>query len=172
MVEMQELLFHKGGVMKHVYAENIVVAIRYDGFIEWYILDKDYCFLDYTKLEDAYRKRGYDIFSDDTFRYGIKVVNELTKQDFIDCIKKYRIEAKELKRMLMNESDYNEKLAYNPSVLIDFENRILVSHYAEPESFEDFVPNGWKGEYRNFEMDIPQEQRYWMGENGQSLIGV
>ena len=60
MVEMQELLFHKGGVMKPVYAENIVVAIRYDGFIEWYILDKDYCFLDYTKLEDAYRKRGYD----------------------------------------------------------------------------------------------------------------
>lgn len=44
MVEMQELLFHKGGVMKPVYAENIVVAIRYDGFVEWYILDKDYCF--------------------------------------------------------------------------------------------------------------------------------
>lgn len=31
--------------MKPIYAENIVVAIRYEDRIEWYILDKDYCFL-------------------------------------------------------------------------------------------------------------------------------
>ena len=54
------------------------------------------------------------------------------------------------------EKDYNEKLAYNPSILIDFDNRIFMSHYAEPESFEFFVPDGWEGKYRNFEMDIPQ----------------
>lgn len=157
--------------MKPIYAENIVVAIRYGGRIEWYILDKDYCFLDYEKLEEAYKKRGYDVYSDDNFRYGIKVVNERTKNLFLENIKKYRIKAKELKEMLMDESDYDEKLAYNPSILIDFENKVLVSHYAEPESFEDFVPDGWNGEYRNFEMDLPQEQRYWLDENGQSLIG-
>lgn len=157
--------------MKPIYAENIVVAIRYEDRIEWYILDKDYCFLDYAKLEETYRKRGYDVYSDDNFRYGIKVVNEFTKNLFLENIKRYRIEAEELKKMLMGESDYDEKLAYNPSVLIDFESKVLASHYAEPESFEDFVPDGWNGEYRNFEMDLPQEQRYWLDENGQSLIG-
>ena len=44
--------------MKPIYAENIVVAIRVGNVIEWYILDKDYCFLDYGKLEEAYRKKA------------------------------------------------------------------------------------------------------------------
>lgn len=72
--------------------------------------------------------------------------------------------------MLINEKDYNEKLAYNPSILIDFDNRIFTSHYAEPESFEAYVPDGWEGKYHDFEMDIPKMQRYWIDENGRSLI--
>lgn len=72
--------------------------------------------------------------------------------------------------MLINETDYNEKLAYNPSILIDFDNRILISHYAGPESFEHFVPSGWVGKYKNFEMNIPENQRYWVDDNGKNLI--
>lgn len=157
--------------MKPIYAENIVVAVRQGGCIKWYILDKDYCFLDYARLEEAYRKKGYDVVIDDTLRFGIKVVNEWTQVLFLENIKKYEIAAEELRKMLMNESNHNEKLAYNPSILIDFENKVLTSYYAEPESFEDFVPNGWKGKYRDFTEDIPQDQRYWIDEKGQSLIG-
>lgn len=157
--------------MKPTYAENIVVAIKHDGCMEWYILDKDYCFLDYAKLEEAYRKKGYAVIDDNNFRYGIKVVNELTKNLFLKNIKKYKISAEKLKEMLLNESDPEEKLAYNPSILIDFENKVLVSYYAEPESFEYFVPDNWNGEYRDFEADIPQIQKYWINENGQDLIG-
>lgn len=157
--------------MKPIYAENIVVAIRVGDCIEWYILDKDFCFLDYVKLEEAYRKKGYDVVIDDTPRFGIKVVNELTQVLFLDNIKEYRIAAEKLRKMLMNESDYDDKLAYNPSILIDFENRVLTSYYAEPESFEDFVPNGWEGKYQDFEEAIPRDQRYWIDENGRNLIG-
>lgn len=159
-----------GGIVKPIYAENIVVAIKYDNCIEWYILDKDFCFLDYTKLEEAYRKKGYDISIDDTFRFGIKIVNELTQTLFLDNIKKYKVTTEALKKMLTNEPDYNEKLAFNPSILIDFENKVLMSHYAEPESFEYFVPDGWDGKYQNFEENIPQNQRYWIDENDRNLI--
>ncbi len=84
--------------MKPIYAENIVVAIKHGGCIEWYILDKDYCFLDYIKLEEAYRKKGYDVVIDDTPRFGIKVVNELTQTLFLDSIKEYEIATEELKK--------------------------------------------------------------------------
>ena len=47
--------------MKPIYAENIIVAIKSCGCVEWYILDKEYCFLDYPKLEEAYRKKGYNL---------------------------------------------------------------------------------------------------------------
>ncbi|MBQ6462179.1 MAG: hypothetical protein IJJ59_02505 [Pseudobutyrivibrio sp.] len=62
----------------------------------------------------------------------------------------------------MKESDYNGRLAYNPSLYIDFDNKQLISYYAEPESFEDFVPDGWTGEYREFENQIPENQKYWI----------
>ncbi len=73
--------------------------------------------------------------------------------------------------MLMNETNYNEKLAYNPSILIDFENKVLWPYYAESGSFEDFVPNGWDGKYQDFTIEIPQNKRYWIDETGRSLIG-
>ena len=157
--------------MKPLYAENIVVAVRQGGCIKWYILDKDYCFLDYARLEEAYRKKGYDVVIDDTLRFGIKVVNEWTQVLFLDNIKEYRIAAEKLRKMLMNEANYDDKLAYNPSILIDFENKVLTSYYAEPESFEDFVPNGWEGKYQDFAEAIPRDQRYWIDENGRNLIG-
>lgn len=157
--------------MKPIYAENIIVAIKDDNAIEWYILEKDFCFLDYTKLEEAYQKKGYEIVVDDTPRFGIKVISELTKTPFLNKIKGYKIATDELRKMLINEKKYSEKLAYNPSILIDFDNRILISHYAEPESFECFVPDGWKGKYQSFEKDIPSTQRYWLDKNGINLIG-
>ena len=156
--------------MKPIYAENIVVAIKHESCLEWYILDKDLCFLDYTKLEEAYQKKGYQVEVDSMIRFGIKVVNEFTKEKFLDNIVQYKISTEELKKMLMNETDYNERLAYNPSILIDFDNKVLMSHYAEPESFEHFVPKGWIGKYQNFEESIPRNQRYWVDENNKSLI--
>ncbi len=156
--------------MKPVYAENIIVAIVNEKSFEWYILEKDFCFLDYTKLEEAYQKKGYKITVDDTQRFGIKILNDSTKKYFLDNIIQYKIESSELMTMLTDETDYNAKLAYNPSILIDFDNEILISHYAEPESFEAFVPIGWKGEYRNFENQVPTNKRYWVGKDGKSMI--
>lgn len=156
--------------MKPIYAEKIVTAIKYNKIIEWYILNKDYCFLDYIKLEEAYRQKGYEIVADDSLRFGIKVVNESTGCLFLNNIEQYKISTQELKKMLINEEDYNEKLAYNPSILIDFDKRLLISHYAEPESFEHFIPSGWVGKYNNFEMNIPENQRYWIDDNGKNLI--
>lgn len=157
--------------MKPTYAENIVVAIKSDHCLEWYVLDKELCFLDSVKLDDIARQKGYEVFEDDTYRFGIKIVNEQTKEPFLDAIKAYKVTAVELKNMLMDEKDYDEKLAYNPSILIDFDHKFLISHYAEPESFEYYVPDGWEGTYRDFTDCVPQEQRYWQDENGQSMIG-
>ena len=55
------------------------------------------------------------------------------------------ISTDELRKMMSMESDPGEILAYNPSVLIDFDKKILLSYYPEYMSFEDFVPEGWTG---------------------------
>ena len=47
---------------------------------------------------------------------------------------------------------------------------VLISNYAEPESFEAFVPNGWEGGYKDFSNKIPINQQYWIDGNGKNLI--
>ena len=156
--------------MKPVYAEYLIVAIKANGDFEWYVLDKEYCFLDFQKVEDAFRNRGYEVPEDDSKRFGIRVLDESTRECFLSNVTQSRIATNELREMLRQETDFNEKLAFNPSLLIDFDTKILVSYYAEPASFEHYVPDGWVGEYRLFEEEIPQNERFWIDCNGKNLM--
>ncbi len=44
--------------MKPVYAENLVVTIKYSGCFEWYVLEKDFCIMDGKKLDEELTKMG------------------------------------------------------------------------------------------------------------------
>ena len=94
--------------MKPIYAENIIVAIKSCGCIEWYILDKDYCFLDYPKLEEAYRKKGYnDTFDDDFVKLYLKELAKypmLSSEDIIQLSKKAKKGSKYAKDKLIESN--------------------------------------------------------------------
>ena len=141
--------------MKPVYAQDVVVAIKDKGILEWYVLNTDLCFMDYGKLVMAERKRGIYAEANAASRFDIMVVNESSKDEFLDKIKEFKVSTAELKEMLLQEKTFNDRLAY----------------YPEPESFENYVPDGWTGEYFCFKDMIPKEKRYWEDEDGKSLIG-
>ena len=48
-----------------------------------------------------------------------------------------------------------------PSLYIDFDEKELYSMYSEPASYEDYVPTGWKAEFKNFLNLIPSNEQYW-----------
>lgn len=81
--------------------------------------------MDLDILESAYRKKGHNFTIDEKYRFGIRVVNEKTKADFLANLKPYMISADELREMMSLESDPDELLSYNPSVLIDFDTKTL-----------------------------------------------
>ena len=157
--------------MKPVYAQDVVVAIKDKGILEWYVLNTDLCFMDYGKLVMAERKRGIYAEANAASRFDIMVVNESSKDEFLDKIKEFKVSTAELKEMLLQEKTFNDRLAYNPAIYIDFDSSRLISYYPEPESFENYVPDGWTGEYFCFDDMIPKEKRYWEDEDGKSLIG-
>lgn len=59
------------------------------------------------------------------------------------------------------KNDDEEKINYMPSLYIDFDNKELISMYPEPASYEDYVPEGWKSEFKDFMDLIPKEYCYW-----------
>lgn len=147
--------------MKPKYATELIVGIINEGTFNWYILRSDICILDLNVLEDAYKKKGYNFTIYESYRFGIRVVDEKTKDMFLDKIKQFIISTDELKKMMTDEKDSNALLGYNPSILIDFDKRILLSYYPESESYEEYVPKDWKERYQYFQDIIPSKFRYW-----------
>jgi len=157
--------------MKPKYAEDIVVAIKDNGLYEWYILSKEIIYLDYIKWIESYNRIGFNLPIEAPDRFDILVVNNDTKTEFLSNIYDHRISTADLRKMLSQETESFAKFAYKPAVLIDFDNQIFISDYYETESFEDFIPNGWKGFFKNFSNEIPLEEKFWLSENGSNLIG-
>src|SRR5205807_1298043 len=77
---------------------------------------------------------------------------------------RYRVDKNTLEELLLDKtpiSSWDDVAELCPSLLIDFDRKRLMSLFPEPASFEDYVPEGWSGEYGNFLDQVPEEQRYW-----------
>jgi len=92
------------------------------------------------------------------------IVNEYNVKEFLNHISAFLVKSDELKDMIINK-EYGHIYDIIPSIYIDFDKKILVSNFPEPASYEEFVPNDWKGEYDSFDELIPIDQRYWIYKN-------
>ena len=54
-----------------------------------------------------------------------------------------------------------------PSLYVDFDKKVLYSMYAEPASYEDFAPSGWRAECTDFYGLIPEDEQYWIKEKAE-----
>lgn len=67
-------------------------------------------------------------------------------------MKEYVVSYKELKEYYQIYSEVYMEGKYIevfPSFFIDFDKKIFFSYFSEPGSYEDFVPDGWIGIYKN-----------------------
>lgn len=55
-----------------------------------------------------------------------------------------------------------EEVDYKPSLYVDFDKKVLCSMYAEPATYEDYVPTNWYAKYEGFLNLIPAEKHYWI----------
>lgn len=144
-----------------MYATELIVGIKNDGAFNWYILHNDICILDLNILEKAYRDKGFNFTINESYRFGIRVVEENTKELFLKNISRFVVAPEDLTKMMFHEKQPSQLLAYNPSLYIDFDQKLLLSYYPESESFEKYVPKGWIGKYQFFQDIIPVKYRYW-----------
>lgn len=162
--------------------ENIIVGLLVDNIFKWYISPKDLWFLDKKKQADAYIKKfkeigleniGYNIEEDDE-RKGIEVLDEHSFNDFILRIEKFSVSTNELRELLklnlLTKSKEDTFYSFLPSLYVDLDKRELYSLYPEPASYEDFMPENWRGRYEDFLSKIDRKEKYWYDEYGIDLL--
>lgn len=151
------------------YGENIIVAVVFRNKWSWYVTEKDYWFLDLIKLEKAFLNKGYGLpnLGDYSDRFDIGVLDENSLDKFLNEISELKVSLVELRELVLKlacSSIESESFPteLTPSLLVDFDNKLLMSCFPEPASFEDYVPNSWKGLYENFLDKVPMQERYWV----------
>lgn len=156
------------------YAQNIIVGVILHTTFSWYITDTEYWYLDYTKYDSALLASGYTHtpLRDYSFRFDIAVLNEETAADFLSHIENCRVTAPTLTRMMVARRQAkkdDDLLDFAPCLLVNFDQRQFSSQFPEMIRFEIYVPDNWVGSYRDFEPEIPDNERYWI-VNGRNLF--
>jgi len=152
--------------------ENIIVGLKWENSFGWYVSCKEMWFLDETILIKAYLEWAHDkglppesAISEDDERYGIPILNEDNIDLFLGRIAKYSAALDELREHLKQEVKNNnlEDVFYDwlPALYIDFDEKVLYSQYTEPASYEDYMPQGWRGYHQDFLDMIEPHNRFW-----------
>ena len=160
--------------------ENIVVGLKWKGCLGWFVSNKEMWFLDETILIKAYlewaRDKGLSnesTISEEDERYDIPILSEDNIDIFLERIAKYHVTVDELRECLKHDIKNSslEDVFYDwlPALYIDFDEKVLYSLYTEPASFEDYVPQGWRGHHRDFLEMIEPFNRFWC-EGGQKIF--
>lgn len=151
------------------YGENIIVAVVFRNKWSWYVTEKDYWFLDLIKLEKAFLIKGYQLpnLGDYSDRFDIGVLDENSADKFLNEISELKVSLVELRELVLklacsSKESENFPTELTPSLLVDFDNKLVMSYFPEPASFENFIPDDWKGLYENFLDKVPMQERYWV----------
>lgn len=159
------------------YAKTVIVGVVFHNVFAWYVTDRDYWYLDYTKRERRLISLGYKkpISEDFSFRFGIAILNEDTARRFLSLIEDLRISANALSEMMLTQRKMYEEygsldsqeyrddlLDFIPCFLVNFDRKQFYSMYPEMIRFELYVPEGWSGVREDFQREILKEERYWI----------
>jgi hypothetical protein len=155
------------------YAQNIIVGVLFQGFWRWYVTDRDWWYLDYTKYDYPVKMVGYVPPKPESHvrRFDIAILNEHTAPLFFTKIADYRTSTRELSEKLIENlietwsnggNEIYTLTDFAPTLFVDFDHRHFYSYFPEPFYFENYVPDGWASDYKDFFSLIPAEQRYWI----------
>lgn len=160
--------------LEPVYNENIIVIVIFHKVCSWYVTDKDLWFMDYNKLHRAYNRNGLDFEEISDERLGIEILDNDTAKEFLLRIAEYQISNKELNKMLESKAkskeEFDDLLDYCPNIYVDFDNKKFYSMFPEPASFEDYIPEGWTGEYRDFTELVPDKDKFWINDGNENIF--
>ncbi|MBC2067876.1 hypothetical protein [Listeria booriae] len=157
--------------MKPKYAENIIVGVVLKNKFQWYVSERDVWILDIDKYSEAYRKNGYafDMNFALQFRDNIHIVDTKMAENYLAGYHEDIVESDDLQNQLLDRQYEDTVLALQPSLYVNFDDRIFISAYPELLPFEEYAPTGWNSRYGTIEEYIPERERYWIID-GEDII--
>jgi hypothetical protein len=152
--------------------EEVVVVVRYKEKIRWFRSNREWWVLDLNKWRDDFIKHGYKVQEfENSYRFGIRIVNQETAQHFLDCISAFELSKDELSIALakryVTASSWWDVSDLFPIMFVNFDNCRVGAFYIEGTPMERYIPDGWIGEFIDFANDysddvFPVDEKFWI----------
>lgn len=157
----------------HINKDNdSLVVIKNKGSFYWFCSFKEMWVLDRVKWFNDFLKNGIDVLdaNDHRERYDIGIVDSENCDEFIKLLKLDDFEvnkedlSKEFHGMDLKNKKWWDVYGFFPDVYIDFDSKVLYSQYVENMHYENYVPEGWLGELKDFcnENILPSSECFWI----------
>src|SRR5579863_10116287 len=93
------------------YAQNVVVGVVFRTTFSWYVTEREYWYLDFTKYERAFLAIGCTdpILKDYSSRFHIAILNENTAEYFLSQIEHCRVPSSALSQMMLDQRKLYEE---------------------------------------------------------------
>lgn len=150
--------------------DKVIVLIKHENMFAWYVSEKELWVLDSKKLSEDFKIKlkqlGKDIEVDiiDEEREELEILDESNIKVFKQRMKKDRVTYDELEKFFNShpeELHYRNAKEICPDFYIDFDGKIFYSYYIEPNFYEYYVPEGWRGIRDNqIDKDILDRAKY------------
>ncbi|MDQ2731633.1 MAG: hypothetical protein M3Y56_08240 [Armatimonadota bacterium] len=133
----------------------------------WYVSYYTFWFLDWVEFHkdcDSAREKPTSLEDVIHGRFNIPVVNEDTAEQFLTAMEPYRVTLEELRTIVVDDVAHDdvEDTDCFPAVLVDFDQRRLISNHPETMSHEIYAPAGWEVQKKRIVNEVPLEYRYWV----------
>ncbi|MBN1310022.1 MAG: hypothetical protein JXB30_01295 [Anaerolineae bacterium] len=159
-----------------IQAESAIVGVLYANEWSWYNGPRDLWLMDWRRWAEDW---GQDPDQTDySSRFDIQVLDVDTVAFFFERMEQHHVSTSFLHTLVQNIYDYNGLQAFSiseqaellddlwdliPGLLVDFDNRQLVSNFPDAEfSPGRYIPDGWVEVDANLFENVPEEHRYWI----------
>lgn len=153
--------------------DNVIVAIKYKNLITWYQADREIWIMDRYKWNKDFIDKNITCSEDNADdRFGILVINDKNKVDFIKNLSPFILDDEKLEviqNKIKESSSWWEAHDIFPIAFIDFDSKKLSACYPYPGNvpIERYVPDDWKGEFTDFMRNLdkkilPRNKKYWI----------
>lgn len=155
--------------------QYVVAVVRYKGAIHWRVSDHDNWVLDWKKWQDAFVAAGHEVpdlnVTAMAQRSGIPVVDQHTAEAFLAAPEVRSVDFQFLRQILLErfpsaQSWWDVSFLF-PIAFVDFDNKRFAGCYQSGPRMEQYVPDGWVGEFADFSNTYPEEvfpasDKFWI----------
>ena len=159
-----------------------VAVVRYKGVIQWRVSDHDNWVLDWEKWMDAFFTAGHQVPDLNVValaqRSGIRVVDQDSVEAFLAAPEIRSVDFQFLRQTLLErfpgaQSWWDLSFLF-PIAFVDFDNKRFAGCYPDGPRMEQYVPDGWVGEFADFANTYPEEvfpaaDKFWIVD-GRDLL--